>query len=78
MRQVLDTIRSKKVYNIPLEEFKKGEWLKLVPMNSELVEIQYKNHFLSIHDAKISKYAEQAGEDEKNGRRDRNSGSNEE
>lgn len=75
MRKVLDTIRTKRVYNIPIEEFKKGEWLKLIPEDSELIEIQYKNHFLSVHDAKISKYAEKAGENE-NGRY-KNKGSDE-
>jgi len=56
-RQVLDTVRTKKVFNLSIEEFLKGEWIKWVP-KSELVEVQYKNHFLSIHDAKISKITE--------------------
>ena len=77
MRKVLDTIRMKKVYNIPMAEFKKGEWLKLIPADSELIEVQYKNHFLSIHDAKISKYAEKADEGETNERRNKDTGSQE-
>jgi len=58
MRQVLDTIRKKKVYNISPEEFKKGDWLKLIP-DSELIEVTYKNHFLTVHDARISKVTEE-------------------
>ena len=54
MRQVLNTIRKKQVYNMSMEEFKRGEWLKMIP-NSELVEVQFKNHFLSVHDALIEK-----------------------
>lgn len=54
MRQVLNTIRTKKVFNISLAEFKKGEWLKSIP-DSELIEVQFKRNFLSIHDATIKK-----------------------
>lgn len=65
MRQVVDVVRTRKVYNMSLDEFLKGEWVKNLP-NSELLEVQYKDHFLTVSDAKISKIkrAEMAGGDE--------------
>ena len=54
MRQITDIRRNKRTFNLTLEEFKKGIWLKEIP-NSDLVEVLYKNHYLTISDCQIKK-----------------------
>jgi len=51
-RLIVHNKREKRVFHMPLAEFKKGEWLKEVP-ESELAEVNYKNNYLTISDAKI-------------------------
>ena len=64
MKIVGDVVRTKKTYNMSLSEFKKGEWLTLIP-NSEDVEVTYKGHYLVVHDfTKILRTAEKAGEED--------------
>jgi hypothetical protein len=67
-RLVVHNTREKKVFHVTREELKKGEWLKLIP-DSDLVEIQWKNNFLTIADAKIRRQEGEKHEgDEPNGR----------
>ena len=54
MRQITDIKRNKRTFAISLEELKKGEWFKEIP-ESDLVELSYKNGYLTISDCKISK-----------------------
>jgi len=54
MRQITDIKRSKRTFNIRIDELKKGEWLKELP-DSDMVEITYKNNYLTISDCNIKK-----------------------
>ena len=54
MRQVTDIKRNKRTFNLTLGELKEGKWLKEVP-DSDLVEITYKNGYLTINDCQIKK-----------------------
>lgn len=51
-RLVCDNKRYKKVWQMPLKEFKEGEWLQDVP-DSDLSEVNYKSGFLTINDAEL-------------------------
>jgi hypothetical protein len=54
MRQITDVKRNKRTFNLTLVELRKGDWIKEIP-NSDLVEISYKNGYLTISDCLISK-----------------------
>lgn len=72
MRQITDIKRNKRTFNLSLEEFRSGNWLKEVP-NSDLVEVLYKNNYLTISDCKIRKLEENKQsekEETENGKRD--------
>jgi len=60
MRLVVHNKREKKVYQVPLAEFKEGKWLSEIP-TSDLVEIIWKNGFLTVSDAKIRKVDSEVG-----------------
>lgn len=51
-RLVVHNTRQKKVWQVSLQEFKEGKWLQEVP-DSDLVEVNWKNGFLTIADAQI-------------------------
>ena len=67
MRQVTQTNRTKKVYNITVEELKKGKWLDELP-DADYVELTYKNNYLVINSAVIRKIKKSEMEEDKNGR----------
>ena len=69
MRQITDIKRNKRTFNLSLEEFRSGNWLKEIP-NSDLVEVLYKNNFLTIADCKIRKLEEGENKSEKDGNQD--------
>ncbi len=72
MRQITDIKRNKRTFNLTLDEFRKGEWLKEVP-DSDLVEITYKNRYLTINDCHIKKLVDlkkRKSEKEKEGDKD--------
>jgi len=54
MRKVNEVVRTKQVYNLSIEEFKKGEWLSTLP-SSDKLEIEYKGNYLVIKDMKSVK-----------------------
>ena len=67
MRQVVETKRTKDVYNISIKELKKGDWLKKLP-DSDLCEFSFKNNFLIIKDVvtkKLDKSEKEGGDDGK-------------
>jgi len=71
-RLVVHNTREKKVFAVPLEELKKGVWLKDVP-DSDMVEITWKNGFLTIADAKIRRQEDGVkpkDEDEQHGKKE--------
>ena len=54
MRLVVHNKRDKKVYHLPLSELREGKWTAEVP-ESDMVEVTWKNGFLTVADAKIRK-----------------------
>lgn len=54
MRQVTDIERKKRTFNLSITELKKGDWLKEVP-DSDMVEILFKNQYLTISDCSIKR-----------------------
>jgi hypothetical protein len=56
-RLITTTRRDKVVYNLSLEEFKKGEWLAAVP-ESDMVEVSYRQNYLTITDFKVQRTAD--------------------
>ena len=55
MRQVAEVRRKKETFNIQSDEFRKGEWLKHIPTDIDIFDIEYKNNFLVISSATIKK-----------------------
>jgi len=53
MKKVTEVKRQKQTFNLTLSELRKGDWLKLIP-ESEMVEITYKNHYITISDCEIT------------------------
>lgn len=69
MRHITEVKREKNVYNISLKELKEGKWLKLLEKASDMIEIQYKNGFITISDCNITKADRKSEkEEDKNGR----------
>ena len=64
MRQITDIKRNKRTFNLTLKELKEGAWLKEVP-DSDLVEIAYKNGYLTINDCQIKKIGDIKNNSEK-------------
>jgi hypothetical protein len=62
MRQVNNVKREKNTFNLSLDEFKSGDWLDKIKDSSEMLEISYKNHYLTISDCTITKYGESVKE----------------
>ena len=69
-RLIVHNKRDKRVWNMSLAELKAGEWLKDVP-DSDMVEIGFKNNYLTISDAKIRRgEAEKAQGGDEHGERE--------
>ena len=65
MRLVMDAKRHKQVFRLNIAEFKKGDWLKEIPI-SDLLEVTYKNDHLTINNAillKTKNFEKKDGED---------------
>jgi hypothetical protein len=74
MRLVTDIKRNKRVFNLSVAEFKKGEWLKEIP-DSDMIEITYKGNYLIVNDCNIKKVERKnisEKEEEKDGRKQNN------
>ena len=67
MRHITNVERKKDVYNLTNEEFIKGDWLKLLSLENDILEVHFKNNFLQIISAKIKKEVKSEREGEKNG-----------
>jgi len=70
VRQITDVKRNKRTYDLPLPELKKGDWLKLITEGA-LVELSYKNGYLTINECFIKKQGEKPLEGTENGTRPR-------
>ena len=55
MRHITNVKREKNVYNLSLDELKSGDWLNLLKNASEMVELSYKNGYVTISDCNIKK-----------------------
>ena len=49
----IETKRRKKTFYMSVEELKKGNWLKEIPDDTKLVELEYKQGYLKINTAYI-------------------------
>ena len=70
MRQVTDIKRTKQTFNVTVDEIKEGKWIKHIP-DADIIELDYKNGWLTIRSAKIRKLVklkESEKEEIKNGR----------
>jgi len=63
MRNVGDVTREKKTYNVTREELKSGAWLALVPDDGDILELTYKNNYLTIIKVQIKTAERPTGED---------------
>ena len=58
MRKITDVKRQKDIYNLTNDEFRSGEWLKLVPKDNDMFEVSFKANYLTISSARIKKLEE--------------------
>ena len=58
MRKITDVKRQKDIYNLSVAEFRKGDWLEMLPKDNDMYEVSFKSNYLTISSAKIKKLEE--------------------